>query len=222
MNISGSATRSAPASRPASQAARALAKYFNQVVATDASAEQVESASGLPQNVDLRVAPAEESGIAAASVDLVTVAQALHWFDFDRFYAEVRRVLAPGGMLAVWSYELTRISAEIDVLIDEFYRGEIEPFWPCERRYVEAAYRTIPFPFDELDEVPEFSMSVEWTADQLLDYLRTWSAVRRCMAEQGKDPVGELEVKLKPAWGEGAREVRWPLNLRLGRGGGGL
>ncbi len=198
------------------QAARALAEYFEQVVATDASAEQIESASGLPENVELRVAPAESSGIADGSVDLVTVAQALHWFDFDKFYSEIRRVLAPGGIVAVWSYELTRISAEIDVLIDEFYRGEIEPFWPPERGYVESGYRTIPFPFAELEDVPEFSMSVGWTVENLLNYLRTWSAVRRCMAELGVDPVGELEPRLKSVWGEGAREVRWPLNLRVG------
>ena len=198
------------------QAAAALAESFDCVIATDASAEQIESAVGLPDNVQLRVAPAEDSGIANGSVDLVTVAQALHWFDFDAFYAEVNRVLAPGGVLAVWSYGLTRISPAVDALIDEFYRGEIDAYWPPERDYVDAEYRGIPFPFEEV-EVPAFSMSVEWGADELLNYLRTWSSVRRCMAALGGDPVGDLEPAMKAAWGEGERQVRWPLIFRVGR-----
>ena len=199
------------------QAARVLAGCFEKVIATDASVGQIESASGLPENVALRVATAEASGISGSSADLITVAQALHWFEFESFYAEVRRVLAPAGVLAVWSYELTRVSSDIDVLIDAFYRGEIEPFWPPERAHVESGYRTVPFPFDEVQGVPEFSMTVSWRADQLLDYLRTWSAVRRCMAESGSDPVSGLEPELKRVWGDGSREVRWPLNVRVGR-----
>lgn len=198
------------------QAASGLAEFFDRVIASDASEQQVTSACGLPSNVDLRVALAEASGLAEQSVDLVTVAQALHWFDFKKFYAELRRVLVPGGVVAVWSYGLTRIGPAVDALIDGFYRGELDAFWPPERVYVESGYRDIPFPFDEL-AVPEYSMVVGWSLDDLLNYLRTWSAVRRLVAARGGDPVGELEPGLRAIWGDGQREVRWPLFLRVGR-----
>ena len=198
------------------QAATCLAEFFDRVVASDASKEQVASAAGLPANIELRVAPAEASGLPNQSADLVTVAQALHWFDFEKFFSEVHRVLVPGGVLAVWSYGLTRITPAVDEVVDRFYRGELDAFWPPERTHVESGYREIPFPFDEL-EVPEFSMVVEWGADDLLDYLRTWSAVQRMVAARGGDPVGELEPDVRAAWGDGAREVGWPLTLRIGR-----
>ena len=201
------------------QAARALAEFFERVIATDASAEQIASAAELPHHVELRVVPAEDSALPPASVDLVTVAQALHWFDCEAFFAEVDRVLAPGGVLAVWSYGLTRISPEVDVVIDRFYRGEIEEFWPPERMHVETAYREIPFPYEEQENVPDFSMVVEWTVDELLNYLGTWSAVRRFVASRGGDPVGQLAPELRAAWGDdGTREVCWPLILRIGQG----
>ena len=198
------------------QAATGLAEFFQRVIATDASEQQVASATGHEDNIDFRVAPAEESGLADQSVDLVTVAQALHWFDFERFFDEVHRVLVPGGILAVWSYGLTRIAPAVDQVIDAFYRGELDAFWPPERAHVESGYRDIPFPFDEL-EVPEFSMLWQWSLGELLDYLRTWSAVQRMVAERGGDPVGELEPDLHSAWGAGERQVRWPLTLRVGR-----
>ncbi len=198
------------------QAASGLAAFFQRVIATDASEQQVANALGLPSNVDLWVAPAEASGLAEQSVDLVTVAQALHWFDFERFYAELRRVLVPGGVVAVWSYGLTRIAPAVDEQIYAFYRGELDAFWPPERAHVESGYRDIPFPFDEL-EVPAYSMVVEWSLDDLLNYLRTWSAVRRLVAARGGDPVGELGQDLQEVWGDGELEVRWPLTLRVGK-----
>ena len=193
------------------QAAVALAGWFDRVIGTDASAQQIASAACVPGNLELRVAKAEDSGLPDRSVDLVTVAQALHWFDFAAFYAEVRRVLAPGGALAVWCYELTRVSPEVDVIIDRFYRGKINAFWPPERGHIESGYREIPFPFQQVVDVPEFSMAVEWTADDLLNYLQTWSAVRRYIAVLGDDPVGDLEPELQAAWGGGRRSCagRW-------------
>ncbi|MGI9240653.1 MAG: class I SAM-dependent methyltransferase [Verrucomicrobiales bacterium] len=202
------------------QAAAGLAEYFDRVLASDASAQQVAHArSNLPENVEMRVAPAEASGLGDHSVDLVTVAQALHWFDFEKFYAEVARVLAPGGVLAVWGYGLTRVSAEVDVLVDEFYRGEIDRFWPAGREHVDGAYRDIPFPFEDVagGGTPEFWMSVAWSADEFLNYLRTWSGVRRFMAAEARDPLEDLAPRLASAWGDGRREVRWPLFFRIGQ-----
>jgi len=200
------------------QAAAELATHFDQVIATDASKEQIENATNLPDNVDTRVAPAEASGFEDGSVDLITVAQALHWFDFEAFFAEAKRVLAPGGVLAVWSYALTRISPEVDAIVDDFYAGEIDEYWPAEREHVENGYSQIEFPFAPIG-VPDFAMQVEWTADHLLNYLSTWSSVRRFIAARGGDPVGTIAADLTNAFGEGSRTVSWPINLKVRRTG---
>ena len=199
------------------QAALGLAPYFVEVIATDASLEQIRHARAHPV-VRYEVAPAEYAPIENDSVDLVTVAQALHWFDFDAFYGEVRRVSRPGAVLAAASYGLARIEPAIDAAIDAFYRGPLEPFWPSERAYVEAGYRTIPFPFDEI-EPPDFVMTARWTFDHLLGYLGTWSAVTRAREIGGADALAEIEPELRERWGEPLeyRQVSWPLNLRVGR-----
>ncbi|MBT8077361.1 MAG: class I SAM-dependent methyltransferase [Gammaproteobacteria bacterium] len=196
------------------QAARRLARYFEQVVATDASEQQVaaaEPASG----VEFRVAPAEESGLADHSVDLITVAQALHWFDIDAFFAEAQRVLAAGGVLAVWSYERCTVNPEIDRIVDAVFDA-VEQFWPPERDIVESGYAGIELPFDPL-ALPAICMEMRWTADEALGYFRTWSASRRYLSAQGSDPFVALEPGLRAAWGSGRRCMRWPLNLLAGR-----
>jgi SAM-dependent methyltransferase len=197
------------------QAAGALAAHFDRVVATDASPEQIAAATAR-QGVEYRVEPAEGTSLEAASCDLVTVAQALHWFDRPRFYAEVRRVIRRGGVLAVWAYDLMRVTPVADGLIDELAQVTVAAYWPPERRLVDERYATIGFPFAELP-APELDMTLEWTVEACLAYLRTWSAVRRFAAAQQRDPVAAVEAPLRRAWGGGRREVRWPLVLRTGR-----
>lgn len=202
------------------QATVGLAARFERVIATDASRAQLEAAPSLP-NVTWRLAPAEESGLPDASADLITVAQALHWFDLERFYAEARRVLVPGGVLAAWTYGVFSVEgAEADRLVQTFYTETVGPFWPPERRLVESGYRTLPFPFEELHP-PPFRMEAAWTLPELLGYLRSWSATGRYIAERGEDPMEGLAAELSPLWGEPLlrRKVSWPLSVRAGRKG---
>ena len=197
------------------QAARDLAGHFDRVIATDAAAAQIDAAPTHP-GVQFHVAPAEASGLKPASVDLVTVAQALHWFRVDAFFAEARRVLVPGGVIAVWSYTLMQTGdPAIDATLQHFYAETVDPYWPFERRHVETGYRDLPFPFEPLD-VPPFAMQAEWGLDALGGYLRTWSATRRYVENHGQDPVAPLLGELAPAW-TATRAVRWPLHIRAGR-----
>lgn len=199
------------------QAAIGLAPHFDRVVATDGSPQQVAQAAPC-RGVDYRVAPAEASGLPDASLDLITVAQALHWFDLDPFYAEVRRVLKPGGIIAVWSYNLLTIAPAVDAVVNHLYEAVVGPYWPAERRHVENGYRDLPFPFERV-ATPAFAMTAEWDLGHLLGYLQTWSATRRFREAQGEDPVETIREALEAAWGEphATRQVRWPLRLRVGR-----
>ena len=197
------------------QAAAALAPWFDRVIATDASADQLSKAIAHPR-VEYRVAR-EASGLEPRSVDLVTVAQALHWFDRPRFWEEVKRVLAPGGVLAVWCYELHRVTPEIDAVINRFYRDVIGEYWTPERRLVETGYRDVEFPFAELTP-PPFSMTAEWMLEHELGYIGTWSAVGRAKQATGRDPVAALRPELEAVWpGEAQLRVEWPLSVRAGR-----
>lgn len=198
------------------QAALGLSPHFARVIATDASAEQLAKAEPAP-NIEYRTAPAEACGLPDAAVELVTVAQALHWFDLDAFYSEARRVLRRDGLIAVWTYALATIAPDVDAVVERMYR-EIGPFWPPERNHVENGYRELPFPFKPLS-APAFAMTAEWTLPDLLGYLNTWSAARHCREATGRDPVGEIAGQLEAAWGDPGlrRPVRWPLALRTGR-----
>jgi len=200
------------------QATLGLAERFDRVIATDASAAQIAQAAPHPRVV-YRVAPAESSGLEATSVDLVTVAQAMHWLDLDRFYAEVRRVLAADGVLAVWTYAKAHLDdPALDGVLQEFYHGTIGPFWPPGRELAETGYRTLPFPFDERT-APPFEMTADWTLAQLLGYVGTWSATGRYVTERGRDPRPDLEVALRLRWGPAGEthRLRWPVGLRVGR-----
>ncbi len=202
------------------QAAVDLAPYFARVIATDLSAEQIARATPAA-GVTYRAAPADASGLDNASVDLVTVAQALHWFDLDRFYAEVRRVAKPGGLVAVWTYGIhTTADAAIDARARHFYDATVGSYWPPERHHVEAGYATLPFPFERIS-TPAFAMHADWSLPQLLGYLRSWSATGRFIREQGYDPVVALETELAPLWGNPSttRRITWPLTLLTGRVG---
>jgi SAM-dependent methyltransferase len=200
------------------QATLALAGWFRRVVATDASAAMLDQAPRHPA-IEYRVAPAELSGLGTETVDLVTVAQALHWLDTGAFYGEVQRVLVPHGVLAVWTYGTQYVGqGALDRALQRFYVDVVGPYWPAERRHVESGYRTMAFPFLEL-EAPTFEMAADWTLSQLLGYIRTWSATQRFREAQGHDPVVELGGEMELHWGEpeSTRRVRWPLSLRAGR-----
>ncbi|MBA2410224.1 MAG: class I SAM-dependent methyltransferase [Gammaproteobacteria bacterium] len=200
------------------QAALALARHFAQVWATDASAEQIRAATP-HQRVAYGVAPAETSGLESASVDLITVAQALHWLDLPRFYAEVLRVLRPGGVIAVWCYHLISVSPEVDRVLAHFYADTIGADWPPERRLVEDGYRSLEFPFAEIQDAPAFSIERLWSVEQVLNYVSTWSAVQRYQRRLGVDPVeAHLAPALRGTWGDRnrQRQVGWPILLRLG------
>jgi SAM-dependent methyltransferase len=202
------------------QAAAGLAERFRRVVATDFSAAQIARATA-GKGIEYRVAPADASGLPGATVDLVTVAQALHWFDLPAFYAEARRVLAPGGALASWCYNLLDTGPRVNAVIGRYYSQVVGEYWPPERRLLEAGYRTLPFPFREV-EPPRFEMSAEWTLDHLLGYLGTWSATERYRRVRGEDPIALVADGLREAWGDPGRprRVRWPLYLRVGYGDG--
>lgn len=199
------------------QAAVGLAAHFGHVIATDPSSSQLEHAERHPR-VDYRVASAEVSLLDTASVDLVTVAQAIHWFDLDRFYAEAKRVLKPGGGVAAWTYTLLDVEAGIDELLTDFYRNVVGPYWPPERRMVDDRYRSLPFPFEPIAP-PAFEIGTEWSRDDLLGYLGTWSATRAYIKAKGADPLIEFARRLAPLWPDPAlvKALRWPLHLRVGR-----
>jgi ubiquinone/menaquinone biosynthesis C-methylase UbiE len=200
------------------QAAIALAEHFRRVIATDASARQLEFAQAHPR-VEYRIAPAEASGLKGASVNLITVAQAVHWFDRPAFYDEARRVLRPNALIALWAYghvELAHTDAQR--VFDVFYHETLGPYWPSERELIEAAYHTLDFPFAELVP-PPFVMEAAFTLQDLLGYVHTWSATRRFTEAQGYNPLPELERNMNPVWGplRKPQTVRWPLALRIGR-----
>ena len=197
------------------QAAVALAEHFAEVIATDASDTQIASAFAHPR-VRYHVAPAEASGIDAGSVDLITVAQAIHWFDLPRFYAEADRVLRPGGVLAVWAYAIFQSTPEVDRIIDHLYRDVVGPFWPPDRAEIERGYVNVHLPFPPLD-APRFVMEKEWTVDDCIGYLGTWSATQGFKKAHGRDPVDAVRDDLRRAWGEGSLLVRWPLIQKFAR-----
>ncbi|KAF0099095.1 MAG: hypothetical protein FD187_2997 [bacterium] len=199
------------------QAARGLAEHYTRVWATDASAAQIDAAAP-HAGVEFRVAPAQASGLPDRSADLVTVAQAAHWFHLPAFYAEVRRVLKPGGLLAIWCYERLATEPALDAIVEEFYGGLLGPYWPPERRLVESGYRDLDFPFAEVP-APAIPMTANWTLDQLLGYFSTWSAVKAYQRATGEDPLPVLRERLASAWIslDQAKTIKWPLSVRLGR-----
>jgi|HubBroStandDraft_4_1064222.scaffolds.fasta_scaffold50130_3 SAM-dependent methyltransferase len=199
------------------QATLDLAARFDAVLATDASAAQVAAAPPHPK-VRYRVAPAEASGLEAASADIVTVAQALHWFELAPFYAEVDRVLRPHGVLAVWTYGVMHVAGEhVDRRVQEFYWDTLEGYWPAERQLVESGYKTLPFVFAELT-APTFEMQEDWSLQQFIGYVRSWSATARYVERNAADPAAALEESLASLWGEPdeLRRISWPLRVRIG------
>ncbi|MEZ0333304.1 MAG: class I SAM-dependent methyltransferase [Gemmatimonadales bacterium] len=199
------------------QAAVQLARWFDRVVASDASASQVRQGEGC-EPVSYIAATAERVPLRAGSADLITVAQALHWIELDQFYAEARRVLAPGGLLAVWTYGRHWVDGGvIDQQVGHFYEQVVGPYWPPERRWVEAGYAGLPFPFEKVPlTIPP--MAEEWTLAQMLGYISTWSAVVRYTRENGMNPVPALAERLGPHWEtDRPRRIEWTLTLLAGK-----
>ena len=199
------------------QAAHGLVEFFDQVIATDGSENQIANAAA-HKNIRFEVSPAEKTHIKTRSINLVTVAQALHWFELEAFYAEVNRVLKPGGILAVWSYNFLYSGSKIDGILHDFYHNKIGSYWPPERSIVEAGYQGIYFPFKEIP-MPRHEMEAQWDLSQLLGYLGTWSAVQRYKDQTGENPLTVLAAELTKVWGASEKKysIKWPLSLKVGR-----
>lgn len=212
------------------QCAIGLAEHFRRVIATDASAAQLAHAMAHAR-IEYRVALAESCDLAEGGVDLISIAQAIHWFRFDAFYENVRRVARPSAVLAAICYTLPRVDPVIDAVCDRYYRDVTGPYWPPDRRYIDECYATIPFPFDEIavprltgavdraNPPPSFEGRAEWTRAEYAAYLDTWSAVQRFKQRNGRDPFAEIADELAAAWPDGhaRRAVRWPIYMRAGR-----
>jgi SAM-dependent methyltransferase len=207
------------------QAAVALIPHFRSVVATDASRLQItETDRGQDPERDPRnhigriMALAERVPLRSGSADLVTVAQALHWLRLPMFYEEVRRVVRPGGIIAVWCYEPHTVGAKVDAVVGRLCREVLGAFWPPQRKFVDDRYLSLPFPFHEL-EAPQFEIRERWDLAPFLGYLGTWSAAELHQEQTGRDSIDEVRADLEAAWGdpESKREVFWPIHLRVGR-----
>jgi len=198
------------------QVAINLAEHFNDVYATDISEKQLAEAEQ-KINVHYSVQAAESTTFESNQFDLITVAQAVHWFNFDQFYKEVNRTLKPGGIIALIGYGLIETAGELNDVINHFYKNIVGPYWDKERDLVDEHYQTIPFPFDEINS-PTFKMEYEWTIDQLTGYLGTWSAVKHYKKTLQKDPIEEVLKDFQTNWGEDAiRSFTFPIFLRVGR-----
>jgi len=199
------------------QSAIGLAKHYNEVIATDASQNQIDAALA-QKNVVYQVESVEQSSLKTNAVDLITVGQALHWFDLQKFSVEVIRVLTANGVLAVWTYGLFDINADINKIINFLYNTTLDDYWPFERKMVEEGYKNINFPLQEI-KTPIFEMEFEWDLSQLTGYLCTWSAVKKYKAVEKIDPVMAIHYELCKLWGDPLQTklVRWPLIMRVWR-----
>lgn len=199
------------------QIAAALAERFRQVEATDISENQLKNAVQKP-NIRYRVEMAESPSFPEKAFDLVTVGQAAHWFEFEKFYPAVRRVLKPGGILALVGYNLLKIDEPTDAVIKHLYSNVLGKYWDAERRHVDASYTTIPFPLPAI-KLPEMATTYDWTIDHLMGYLGTWSALQHFEKKNGNSPLDEAFYEaLKTAWPEGdIKTVRFPIFGRIGK-----
>lgn len=197
------------------QTAQELAKHFKNVYATDISQAQLDNAISAT-NIIYSLQAAEQTDFKEDQFDLVTVSQALHWFNFERFYTEVKRVTRSGGWIAIWMYGGISVSPEIDQLKQDFYTGKLGPYWDAERKWVDNDYTGIPFPCEEID-CPGFFIRDEWTINDFEGYLNTWSALQKYILIKKENPVGALMQAISKHWGEGKRKITFPLHLRMGR-----
>ncbi len=196
------------------QAAIGLARHFAAVEATDASREQIAHAIETP-GVRYSVQAAEATDFPARSFDAVCVAQALHWFDLRRFHDEVRRVVKPRGVIAVWGYDRMSVTPEIDTAVQHHVIDVVKSYWPKENARLWGGYRSMDFPFAPI-EAPPMAVEVRWTLPQLFDYLETWTATRRCAEAQGRSFLRRAAAEMAGLWGEGPRLVTMPMHVRIG------
>jgi len=205
------------------QAAVSLAKIFDAVTATDASTAQL-SARQIHPNVTYRLAPAHSSGLPNASIDAITVAQALHWLPLEDFFHECERVLKPGGILAAWCYGTLRTnSAFLNSILQHYYQTVVGPYWPPERALVDDSYRSIKLPFEELTisklALQPLFLIQDWDQHQLIGYLRSWSASGYFFNATGQDPIMTIRPELDAAWGQPSQKhkISWPITLRMAK-----
>lgn len=200
------------------QAAIALAGCFESVFASDPSADQIAAAETHP-HIRYAIEPAERCSLPDRNADLVTVAQAMHWFDVPRFQAEARRVLVPGGVFAAWTYAQSRVTPAVDAVFDRLHDRLLEGYWPAGREHVIDGYRTLPFAFARCADVPAFEMRCAWTLPHYLAYLRSWSASQRYLHGTASDAIALIEPDMSAAWGDPmqVRTVTWPLTVHVGR-----
>ena len=198
------------------QVAEYLSLQFKQVYATDISAQQLEEAPRA-SFVQYSTGAAEKTSFADNQFDLITVGQALHWFDRDKFYNEVKRVARPGALLAAWGYGVLSINPELDIHLLDFYKNTVGPYWDSARNLVEEKYQTLSFPFEEIPS-PEFFIRVSWTLEHLAGYLESWSATQKYIKTHNTNPVTPLIEVLKDYWKfNESKTVSFPVFLRLGR-----
>lgn len=198
------------------QVASVLAQHFQHVYATDISEKQLSQALPLP-NVVYKVESSDQVKVTDQSFDLITVAQAIHWFNFDAFYSEVKRTLKPNGIIAVIGYGLMSIDKKVDQVIYKLYEAILGKYWDSERRYIEEGYKTIPFPFEEI-VAPHFQIKTTWNFYQMIGYLNTWSSLQHYKKANDRNPLEYVLTELKEAWGDDAeKDVRFPVLLRVGK-----
>jgi SAM-dependent methyltransferase len=198
------------------QASLQLSKYFSNVIATDVSESQIENALSMP-NVTFRCEPSESTSITGGSVNLVVVAQALHWFDFEQFFEEVHRVCKPNGLFSAVTYNLCRVNDAVDQVIDDLYWDTLQGYWPDRRKYVDSAYSDIDFPFEMLP-VKVFDMRLDWPVQQFIAYLKTWSGVKAYEEKNRVNPIDEIEHQIIDAWSaDNVISVNWPVTVVAGR-----
>jgi len=197
------------------QVAAQLAKYFKEVYGTDISEKQLQNATQSP-NITYKVERAEVTHFGESQFDLITVAQAIHWFDFDAFYKEVNRILKPDGVFAVLGYGLFSTNTDTDKILHKFYYDIVGPYWDAERRYLDENYATIPFPFNEV-ETQKFTNHFTWTLEQLTGYLETWSATQHYIKKNGSNPIDIIRAELQQSWEKSDKNVTFPLLLRVGK-----
>lgn len=199
------------------QLTRQLAGHFNKVAGFDPSESQIAHITA-QANVSYACAAAEALPLAEHSASLITAAQAAHWFDLPRFYAEVRRVAEPGAILALISYGVLQLDGERRARFEQFYWHEIGPYWPAERALVDSGYSTLEFPFEEIVP-PSIAIELDWCLEAFLGYISTWSAVRRARESGREDLLHRFAADMAQLWGtpESRHAIRWPVNMRVGR-----
>jgi SAM-dependent methyltransferase len=199
------------------QAALELAKRFPSVTAIDINEEQINNAAR-HDNIEYRVASAEQSGMDANSIDLLTVATGIHWLDLEEFYSEADRILTPQGIIAIWGYGATSITPEIDAVLDQFTGVTLKDYWDDVLWFAWNNYKGLAFPFTTIGD-PGFRITKELTLDALRNYLFTWTTYQRYITERGIDPYEEIRSDLEAAWGDPnqKRTVTWTITMKLGR-----